>query len=77
MQGYIDNRKRGFGYNNLDKLKYEVEGMMAKYEIAPNARYHALQVEGFTLDGDQDCMQASLLRSHLCHQYSHYEHSAA
>lgn len=32
---------------------------MVKYEVAPNARYHALQVEGFTLDGDQDCMQAS------------------
>lgn len=37
-QGYIDNRHRGFGYNNLDKLKYEVEGLMAKYEVEPNAR---------------------------------------
>ncbi len=45
---------------------------MAKYEVAPNARYHALQVEGFTLDCDQDCMQASHLRSHHSHQLSHY-----
>lgn len=38
LQGYIDNTDRGFGYNNLDKLKYEVEGLMAKYEVEPNAR---------------------------------------
>ena len=37
-QGYIDNRNRGFGYSMLDKLKYEVEGLMAKYEVEPNAR---------------------------------------
>ena len=38
VQGYIDNRTRGFGYSMLDKLKYEVEGLMAKYEVEPNAR---------------------------------------
>lgn len=28
-------------------------------------RYHALQVEGFTFDGDQDCMQVSLAPSRI------------